>query len=70
LFAARSKGVKLTDARVRLTSEVLQGIRLIKYYAWEDFYTHQIGTLRQREVATVRNMGSASSFVFAACPQC
>jgi hypothetical protein len=78
MFLQRSKGVEITDSRVRLTNEVsgsdlsnrhvelnpriqvLQGIRLIKYYAWEDFYTHQIGTLRQREIATVRNMGSVS----------
>ncbi|KAJ7284389.1 multidrug resistance-associated ABC transporter [Mycena rebaudengoi] len=65
MFAQRSKGVKFTDARVRLTSEVLQGIRLIKYYAWEDFYMHQIGTLRQREIVTVRTMGIARSMLVA-----
>ncbi|KAJ7284398.1 multidrug resistance-associated ABC transporter [Mycena rebaudengoi] len=65
MFLQRSKGVEITDSRVRLTNEVLQGIRLIKYYAWEDFYTHQIGTLRQREIATVRNMGLARSFLMA-----
>ncbi|KAJ7284355.1 multidrug resistance-associated ABC transporter [Mycena rebaudengoi] len=65
MFLQRSMGVEITDSRVRLTNEVLQGIRLIKYYAWEDFYTHQIGTLRQREIATVRNMGIARSFLMA-----
>jgi ATP-binding cassette, subfamily C (CFTR/MRP), member 1 len=35
MFRARLRGVKITDGRVRLTGEVLQGIRLIKYYAWE-----------------------------------
>ncbi|KAJ7353075.1 multidrug resistance-associated ABC transporter [Mycena albidolilacea] len=54
MFTQRKKGVKITDTRVRLSNEVLQGIRLIKYYAWESFYTHQIGTLREREIATVR----------------
>jgi len=33
--------------------QVLQGIRLIKFYAWEDFYSHQIGMLRKREIRTI-----------------
>lgn len=65
MFVQRKKGVKLTDSRVRLTTEVLQGIRLIKYYAWEDFYTHQIGDLRKRELRTVRGMALARSMLIA-----
>jgi hypothetical protein len=56
MFAQRKKGVQITDTRIRLTTEVLQGVRLIKFYAWEAFYTHQIGELRRREIKTVRNM--------------
>lgn len=33
---------------------MLQGIRLIKYYAWEAFYSHQIGVLREREITAIR----------------
>jgi hypothetical protein len=35
MFKQRKKGVVFTDARIKLTTEVLQGIRLIKFYAWE-----------------------------------
>lgn len=56
MFSQRKKGVVITDQRVRLTTEVLQGIRLIKYYAWEAFYVHQIGALRERELSTVRRL--------------
>ena len=56
MFTQRKKGVKITDKRVRLTTEVLQGIRLIKFYAWEAFYTHQVGELRAREVKTIRKV--------------
>jgi ATP-binding cassette, subfamily C (CFTR/MRP), member 1 len=35
MFKQRKKGVVFTDSRVRLTTEVLQGIRLIKFYVWE-----------------------------------
>ena len=36
--------------------QVLSGIRLIKYYAWEAFYAHQVGSLREQEVRTVRRL--------------
>ena len=48
--------VGITDQRVRLTTEVLQGIRLIKYYAWESFDTGQIAKVRERELLTVRKV--------------
>lgn len=63
MFNQRKKGVKLTDKRVRLTTEVLQGIRLIKLYAWEDFYTQQIGNLRSKEISTIRKSAVARSTI-------
>lgn len=48
--------VKITDQRVRLTTEVLSGIRLIKYYAWESFYTGQIAKVRYTELQTVKKV--------------
>ena len=54
MFVQRQKGVKITDKRVRLITETLQGIRLIKLYAWEDFYVRQIGKLRKEEIKFVR----------------
>ncbi|KAH9849408.1 multidrug resistance-associated ABC transporter [Lenzites betulinus] len=61
MFAQRKKGVVLTDARVRMTTEVLSGIRLLKYYAWEQFYAHQVGSLREREISTIRRLAAARS---------
>ncbi|KAJ7591654.1 multidrug resistance-associated ABC transporter [Mycena floridula] len=54
MFKQRRKAVRITDSRVRLTTEVLQGIRLLKYYAWEQFYVHQITGLREKEIAALR----------------
>ncbi|KAL0574913.1 hypothetical protein V5O48_007057 [Marasmius crinis-equi] len=61
MMKQRQKGVKITDARVRLTQEVFQGIRLLKYYAWEDFYTEQIAKLRRGELATIKKSSIAQS---------
>ncbi|KAI0360724.1 multidrug resistance-associated ABC transporter [Trametes cingulata] len=61
MLTQRKKGVVLTDQRVRMTTEVLAGIRLLKYYAWERFYAHQIGALREKEVSTIRKVAAARS---------
>ena len=63
MFTQRKKGLKFTDKRVRIITEVLQGIRLIKIYAWEAFYVQQIGLLRTKEVQTIR-MSAYVSFLF------
>ncbi|KAG6877944.1 hypothetical protein C0993_001802 [Termitomyces sp. T159_Od127] len=65
IFKQREKGVKITDTRVRLTTEVLQGIRLLKAYAWEEFYAAQIGTYRAGEISTLRKTSVANSILIA-----
>ncbi|KIJ49226.1 hypothetical protein M422DRAFT_225864 [Sphaerobolus stellatus SS14] len=59
MITQRKKGVGITDQRVRVTTEVLQGIRLIKLYAWEMFYGDKINALREREVSTIRKRALA-----------
>ncbi|KAF8984488.1 P-loop containing nucleoside triphosphate hydrolase protein [Cyathus striatus] len=63
LMVQYAKGVKITDQRVRLITEVLQGIRLIKYYAWEMFYSARIAKLRKMELKRVRRMIVALSWM-------
>lgn len=36
-----------TDKRVNATSEILNGIRVIKMYAWEDAFANLIDDLRR-----------------------
>ena len=50
MFQQHMKSVTFTDQRTRITTEVLSGIRLIKYYAWEQFYAHEVGKVREREI--------------------
>ncbi|KAJ7580556.1 multidrug resistance-associated ABC transporter [Mycena floridula] len=54
MFSQRAKAVKVTDSRVRLITEVLQGIRLIKLYGWENFYISRIEAMRVQEISAVR----------------
>jgi hypothetical protein len=52
---------RATDAR----TQVLQGIRLVKQYAWEAFYARQIGHLREKEVWTIRRVAMARACLIA-----
>ncbi|OCH88007.1 multidrug resistance-associated ABC transporter [Obba rivulosa] len=65
MFNQRKKGVVFTDQRVRLVTEVLSGIRLIKLYAWEGFYAHQIASLRATELKAVRKLAFARASLIA-----
>lgn len=62
MFMKRKKCLVFTDKRIRIITEVLQGIRLIKSYAWEGFYVQQVGLLRSKEVQAIRM--SAYVFIF------
>lgn len=35
LMQLRFKSLLATDQRVKLTNEILQGVKAVKYYAWE-----------------------------------
>ncbi|KAL3667606.1 hypothetical protein V7S43_007160 [Phytophthora oleae] len=45
---------KISANRVKLTNEVLLGIRVIKFYAWEDSINETIREIRDQEVALMR----------------
>ncbi|KAL4158806.1 hypothetical protein PRNP1_004580 [Phytophthora ramorum] len=40
--------------RLKLTNEMLQGIRVVKFYGWEDFANELIHEIRQKEIGLLR----------------
>jgi ABC-type multidrug transport system fused ATPase/permease subunit len=44
---------KKTDARVKLMNEILQGIRVLKVYAWENSFMAKLAGVRQQEMDIV-----------------
>ncbi|KAF4142652.1 ABC transporter transmembrane region [Phytophthora infestans] len=44
----------LLDERVKVTSESLQGIRVMKFYAWEELLAHRVEKIRAKEIALLR----------------
>ncbi|KAL4258198.1 ATP-binding cassette transporter C, partial [Pleurotus pulmonarius] len=65
LYRQRKKGVKFTDTRLRLTTEVLQGVRLLKAYGWEMFYAHRLEDLRKREIIALKKSAIARAGIIA-----
>eukprot|EP01032_Pedospumella_encystans_P009078 gene9078-10720_t len=57
VFGIRKDKMKQTDIRVKLMNEVLNGIRIIKYYAWENAFIKKISVVRDQEVYLLRKMG-------------
>jgi hypothetical protein len=53
---------KLADSRVKLTTEVLQGIRVVKQYGWEESFTARLGAIRLQELEHLRNLNFNNSF--------
>jgi len=42
--------IKKTDMRLELTTEMLRGIRILKYYAWEGAYHDRLDAIREQEL--------------------
>lgn len=60
----RKKKVEQTDKRVKLMNEVLGGIRVIKFYAWEGAFQKKVETVRHAEVGYLRIIAFISAIVF------
>ncbi|TNN61497.1 Multidrug resistance-associated protein 4 [Liparis tanakae] len=64
----RSKTSVLTDSRIRIMSEVVSGIRVIKMYAWEKPFSSLVTDVRREEIGQVlkssylRGLNMASFF--------
>ncbi|RKP22368.1 ABC transporter type 1, transmembrane domain-containing protein, partial [Syncephalis pseudoplumigaleata] len=54
LSRLRKKVVVLTDGRVKMCQEMLQGIAIVKLFAWEESFLERLGVLRRSELHTTR----------------
>jgi len=54
LGKVRKELLTKTDARVKLCTEVITGIKAIKLYAWEEAYVQRISELRDMELKQIR----------------
>lgn len=63
--------MKQKDKRMRLMSEILQGIKVLKLYAWEGTFADHITDIRNKEIKALRNLAFVSAgmmFAFSTTP--
>ncbi|KNC99091.1 uncharacterized protein SPPG_06036 [Spizellomyces punctatus DAOM BR117] len=65
LAVIRKTIAPITDTRVKLTQEILTGIRLIKYFAWEESFLSKISSVREKEINQLLHRATLSSLVLA-----
>eukprot|EP00854_Cymbomonas_tetramitiformis_P002584 gene2584-3337_t len=52
--AARVQQSIEMDSRLKYLSEMIMGVRVLKYYAWERFFCGEVSDIRKREVLQLR----------------
>ena len=55
ISALRTANLRVTDKRIKLTNELLQGIRAIKSYNWETPFADQLRHIRDEELRGLQN---------------
>eukprot|EP00977_Amphora_coffeiformis_P000393 scaffold108_cov162-Amphora_coffeaeformis.AAC.4 len=56
--------LKYSDMRVKMMNEILAGIRIIKFYAWERPFGKEVGDLRGKELEALTKLAYTSAIGF------
>lgn len=54
LFARRRDINKITDQRVSLTQEILQSVRFVKFFGWEESFLKRLDDFRNKEISSIQ----------------
>ncbi|ODV71464.1 plasma membrane ATP-binding cassette transporter [Cyberlindnera jadinii NRRL Y-1542] len=65
LMALRKKVNKFTDSRISYMREILQNMKIIKLYSWEDAYEKTVTDERNNEIGVMLKMVSVRNFLMA-----
>ncbi|KAJ2771620.1 Multidrug resistance-associated protein 1 [Coemansia nantahalensis] len=56
VVALRSKAMAYTDSRIRSTREALQGVRVVKAFAWEESVLENVRRVRAKELGAIARL--------------
>ncbi|THV02862.1 ABC transporter [Dendrothele bispora CBS 962.96] len=56
MFSYRQKSMVWTDKRAKLLQELLNGMRIIKFFAWEIPFLNRLADIRRKELRYVRDL--------------
>ncbi|XP_077734144.1 ATP-binding cassette sub-family C member 2 [Canis aureus] len=59
--AIQVKNMKNKDKRLKIMNEILSGIKILKYFAWEPSFKNQIHELRKKELKNLLTFGQMQS---------
>lgn len=65
------ENMKYKDKRLKIMNEILNGIKILKLYAWEPSFQTQVESIRGEELKVMRKFAyltSVSTFVFSCAP--
>lgn len=65
LFGYRKKSMIWTDKRAKLLQEILGGMLIVKFMAWENSFLERLKTIRSLEIRYVRSLLWARSGLMA-----
>ncbi|RKO86365.1 ABC transporter type 1, transmembrane domain-containing protein, partial [Blyttiomyces helicus] len=65
LGALRREVAPITDSRVKLFSEILQGMRVIKFFGWEEPFLEKVEGIRAQEVQRILKRSLTTAFITA-----
>ncbi|KAK2141833.1 hypothetical protein LSH36_1034g00008 [Paralvinella palmiformis] len=71
LWVVSGQQMVYKDNRIKLLSEILNGIKVLKLYAWEESFEKMILDIRKKELHVMRKaalLNAASSFAWACAP--
>lgn len=63
--------MNLKDSRIKLMTEILGGIKVLKLYAWEPSFLQQVEGIRQGELQLLRKgtyLQAVSTFIWVCTP--
>ncbi|XP_078129230.1 ATP-binding cassette sub-family C member 2 [Sander vitreus] len=65
------ENMKFKDKRLKIMNEILNGIKILKLYAWEPSFQAQVEDIRGQELKVMRKfayLSSVSTFIFSCAP--
>ncbi|XP_044790836.2 ATP-binding cassette sub-family C member 2 isoform X2 [Bubalus kerabau] len=61
--AIQVKNMKNKDSRLKIMNEILSGIKILKYFAWEPSFQNQVHNLRKKELRNLLKFGQLQSAI-------
>ncbi|XP_058399729.1 ATP-binding cassette sub-family C member 2 [Diceros bicornis minor] len=61
--AIQVKNMKNKDKRLKIMTEILSGIKILKYFAWEPSFKDQVHNLRKKEIKNLLTFGQLQSVI-------